>query len=167
MSHFFEYIYIYTVVLYIFNLPTYSDTNQRLKPAAARAEEIFGPLDVDGDGEITMEEFVDGYMKIHTTSNGKRRWSRKVSLAQNFGEKDLAKVGMKMGVITGGGIDKEVPENESKEKKDNKNPIFSQLTTVLKDKGKENKDGVQGNTKADAKGADNIRRKSEDKKSKS
>ena len=146
---------------------TGSDTNQRLKPAAARAEEIFGPLDVDGDGEITMEEFVDGYMKIHTTSNGKRRWSRKVSLAQNFGEKDLAKVGMKMGVIAGGGTDKELPENASQEKKDNKPPILSQLTSALKDKDKENKDTAHGKTKTDAKAVDTIRRKSEDKKSKS
>lgn len=29
-----------------------------------RAEELFGKLDRDGDGEITMEEFVEGYIRM-------------------------------------------------------------------------------------------------------
>ncbi len=29
-----------------------------------RAEELFGKLDRDGDGEITMDEFVHGYIKM-------------------------------------------------------------------------------------------------------
>ncbi len=33
-----------------------------------RAEEVFGKLDVDNDGELTMEEFVEGYLKLHQES---------------------------------------------------------------------------------------------------
>ncbi len=40
------------------------------KPMSRRAEEIFGLLDVDHDGEITMDEFVEGYLKIHTQETG-------------------------------------------------------------------------------------------------
>ena len=29
-----------------------------------RAKEIFDRLDVDGDGEITMSEFVEGYLRL-------------------------------------------------------------------------------------------------------
>lgn len=32
-----------------------------------RAEELFGKLDRDGDGEITMDEFVQGYIKMRQT----------------------------------------------------------------------------------------------------
>ena len=72
------------------------DPTNQLSSAYARAAEIFGPLDVDKDGEITMDEFVDGYMKIHTSSNGKRRWSRKASAFQSVSEDDLEKLRQKM-----------------------------------------------------------------------
>ena len=32
--------------------------------ARMRAKEIFDRLDVDGDGEITMTEFVEGYLRL-------------------------------------------------------------------------------------------------------
>ena len=32
--------------------------------ARMRAKEIFDRLDVDGDGEITMSEFVEGYLRL-------------------------------------------------------------------------------------------------------
>ncbi len=34
-----------------------------------RAEELFGKLDRDGDGEITMDEFVEGYIKMRQSNN--------------------------------------------------------------------------------------------------
>ena len=58
------------------------------------------------------------------------------------------------------------PNIQSKEKKDVKAPILSKLTSVLKEKDKENKDSVQERRKSDTKAVDNSRRKSDDKKSK-
>ncbi len=40
-----------------------------------RAEELFRTLDIDGDGEITQAEFIDGYMKMHKTVGRKNKWS--------------------------------------------------------------------------------------------
>lgn len=51
--------------------------NQLLPTVEDRAEEIFSSLDVDGDGEITQAEFIDGYLKMHSTVGGKHKWSRK------------------------------------------------------------------------------------------
>ena len=42
------------------------DSSGGLKTVAKRADEIFGMLDVDHDGEITMDEFVEGYLRIHS-----------------------------------------------------------------------------------------------------
>ena len=41
------------------------DESGGLRSVEKRADEIFGMLDVDHDGEITMDEFVEGYIKIH------------------------------------------------------------------------------------------------------
>ena len=75
---------------------SFLEPGKKLTNAAARAAEIFGPLDVDKDGEISMDEFVDGYMKIHTLSNGKRRWSRKASIFNTVSEDDLDNLRSKM-----------------------------------------------------------------------
>ena len=93
-----------------------------LNSAAARAAEIFGPLDVDNDGEITMDEFVDGYMKIHTLSNGKRRWSRKASAFQTVSEEDLEKLRMKMDSVMGKPVDTKADAKEVGGNKDSKPP---------------------------------------------
>ena len=93
-----------------------------LNSAAARAAEIFGPLDVDNDGEITMDEFVDGYMKIHTLSNGKRRWSRKASAFQTVSEEDLEKLRMKMDSVMGKPVDTKSDAKEVGGNKDSKPP---------------------------------------------
>ena len=43
----------------------------KAKPLSERAEELFQQLDIDEDGEITMEEFVEGYLRILGFSDGK------------------------------------------------------------------------------------------------
>ena len=40
---------------------------------ARKAEIIFQKLDSDEDGELTMQEFVDGYLKIHEAIDGRPR----------------------------------------------------------------------------------------------
>ena len=42
-----------------------------------RAADIFDMLDVDNDGELTMEEFVDGYLRylMHMKSAKSGRWN--------------------------------------------------------------------------------------------
>ena len=107
-----------------------------MSAAAVRAAEIFGPLDVDKDGEITMDEFVDGYMKIHTLSNGKRRWSRKASMFQTVSEEDLEKLRNKMDTVMLKADDKKDTNNSKESKENNK--------TVTEKNTKENKE----NTKA-------------------
>ena len=62
-----------------------------------------------------MDEFVDGYMKVHTLSNGKRRWSRKASMFQQVSEEDLEKLRMKMDSVMGKPI-----QNNASDSKDNK-----------------------------------------------
>ena len=47
--------------------------NSFVPSVSRRAEEIFRSLDVDGDGEITQEEFIDGYLKMHTTVGRKSK----------------------------------------------------------------------------------------------
>ena len=42
------------------------DETGGLKSVAKRAEEIFGKLDADNDRELTIEEFVNGYMKLNS-----------------------------------------------------------------------------------------------------
>ena len=98
-----------------FQILIIQDPSSTLSSAATRAAEIFGPLDVDKDGEITMDEFVDGYMKVHTLSNGKRRWSRKASMFQQVSEEDLEKLRMKMDSVMGKPI-----QNNASDSKDNK-----------------------------------------------
>ena len=84
-----------------------------------------------------MEEFVDGYMKIHATSNGKRRWSRKSSMFQTISEDDLEKLRMKMdSAMLKTPNDKKTEEKiETKEAKDNKTPATrndnKKTTTVV------------------------------------
>lgn len=41
-----------------------SGENPEDETISQRAEELFGKLDRDGDGEITMDEFVQGYIKM-------------------------------------------------------------------------------------------------------
>ena len=38
------------------------------RSAKARAKDIFDSLDKDGDGELTMNEFVDGYLVMMVDS---------------------------------------------------------------------------------------------------
>ena len=124
---------MYKLKLYIFIVLEYLDPNKKLKTAAARAAKIFDPLDVDKDGEITMEEFVNGYMKLHTLSNGQRRWSRKVSTFQTVGLEDLERLRVNMESCMGGQNSKNPAENESKERKDAKLPTSSSTATISKD----------------------------------
>ena len=50
----------------ISNIKIYYQTGQLFSRLSARmrAKEIFDRLDVDGDGEITMTEFVEGYLRL-------------------------------------------------------------------------------------------------------
>ena len=57
----------------------------RLKPVSTRATELLGYLDANNDGLISRHEFVEGYMKIHATKNGQRRWSVGRSIWQSRG----------------------------------------------------------------------------------
>ena len=116
--------------MFMFIVVDYLDPTKKLKTAATRAAKIFDPLDVDKDGEITMEEFVNGYMKIHTLSNGQRRWSRKVSSFQTVGLKELERLRMNMDSCMEGGTSKGPPEGESKERKDSKPPASSPAPTI-------------------------------------
>ena len=99
-----------------------TDSNKKLPTSGARAAEIFGPLDVDEDGEITMDEFVEGYMKIHTTSNGKRRWSRKISMLQDVSDNDLEELRVKMDSVIGSNDDNAKDKITENENKDAENP---------------------------------------------
>ena len=60
-----------------------SNTIHILPSVSSRADEIFRSLDVDGDGEITQQEFIDGYLKMHTTVGGKQKWSPKFLVNKN------------------------------------------------------------------------------------
>jgi len=46
-----------------------SSDDQEEETTIQRAEELFAKLDRDGDGEITMEEFVQGYIRMRQSSN--------------------------------------------------------------------------------------------------
>ena len=130
-----------------------------MSTAAVRAAEIFGPLDVDKDGEITMDEFVDGYMKIHTLSNGKRRWSRKASIFAAVSEEDLEKLRSKMDTAMGKADDKKDTNNSKETKENNK--------TASEKNPKENKDSAKAgpaqNTNEKGK-AENSEKKSDKRK---
>ena len=54
----------------------------KLKPVATRADEIMTSFDANKDGLISRDEFTEGYMKMHTTKTGKRRWSRGIGIWQ-------------------------------------------------------------------------------------
>ena len=81
-----------------------------------------------------MDEFVDGYMKIHTLSNGKRRWSRKASMFQQVSEEDLEKLRMKMDSA----LAKPSSDNAT-ESKDNKERRVSNAKSASNEKAKEEK----------------------------
>ena len=131
----------------------HQDPNSVLATPASRAAEIFGPLDVDKDGEITMDEFVDGYMKIHTLSNGKRRWSRKASMLEKVSEEDLEKLRMKMDSAMGGKTNSKESETNSKDNKDGKtNSAKTNANDKIKgvknsEKESEKKSNEKGNEK--------------------
>ena len=67
------------------------DESGGLRSVAKRADEIFGMLDVDHDGEITMEEFVEGYLKIHSLARDPP--PEKPQENKKAGRKGLAAVG--------------------------------------------------------------------------
>ena len=91
-----------------------------------------------------MEEFVDGYMKIHTQSNGKRRWSRKVSLFQTVSEDDLEKLRQKMDSVIGKPPnDKKPEEKDAKENKDDKTAATKNDEDKTKSVNKEEKKVVE------------------------
>jgi len=46
-----------------------SSDDQEEETTIQRAKELFAKLDRDGDGEITMEEFVQGYIRMRQSSN--------------------------------------------------------------------------------------------------
>ena len=98
-----------------------------------------------------MEGFVEGYMKMHTTSSGKRRWSRKASLFQNIREEDLERLRMNMGSGVGGEKNKEPLENESKERKDSRPATSASTSSIFKDEAKETEDSILKKPTADAK----------------
>ena len=54
----------------------------KLKPVKTRAEEIMTSFDTNQDGLISRDEFTEGYMKMHCTKTGKRRWSRGIGIWQ-------------------------------------------------------------------------------------
>ena len=81
-----------------------------------------------------MDEFVDGYMKIHTLSNGKRRWSRKASMFQQVSEEDLEKLRLKMDSVMGKPI-----TNNATDAKDSKDGKSSNAKPATNDKPKEEK----------------------------
>ena len=67
---------------------------------------------MDNDGEITMEEFVEGYMKVHTKPNGGRRWSRKTTIFQGISKKDMEILRRRMDSALGEENTKTSSENE-------------------------------------------------------
>ena len=54
----------------------------KLKPVKTRAEELLVSFDKNNDGLISRDEFTEGYMTMHCTKNGKRRWSRGIGIWQ-------------------------------------------------------------------------------------
>ena len=60
------------------------EPKQKLPGAGDRANELFKSLDSDGDGEITQEEFVNGYLQMHQTVN----WAN--SMNQLYGDQGQA-----------------------------------------------------------------------------
>ena len=54
----------------------------KLKPVKTRAEELLVSFDKNNDGLISRDEFTEGYMTMHCTKNGKRRWSRGTTIWQ-------------------------------------------------------------------------------------
>ena len=58
------------------------NTKVKLKPVATRSNEILSSFDTNNDGLISREEFSEGYMRMHCTKNGKRRWSRGIGIWQ-------------------------------------------------------------------------------------
>ena len=54
----------------------------KLKPVAVRANDILASFDANNDGLISRDEFTEGYMYMHCTKNGKRRWSRGIGIWQ-------------------------------------------------------------------------------------
>ena len=60
------------------------DNNSRikLKPVATRANEILTSFDANNDGLISRDEFTEGYMNMHCTKTGERRWSRGIGIWQ-------------------------------------------------------------------------------------
>ena len=102
-----------------------TDPSKKLSSATSRAAEIFGSFDENSDGEISMDEFVDGYMSMHTMSNGKTRFSRKSSMFQSVTEKYLDKLRQKMdaAIITPNSKNVEVKvTKEDKPKNKEENP---------------------------------------------
>ena len=98
-----------------------------------------------------MEGFVEGYMKLHTTSNGRRRWSTKASPFENIREEDLEKLRMNMASGLRGEKDKKLPESEPKERKDTKASTPSSTSTISKDNDKETNDTTQQKTTVNVK----------------
>ena len=74
------------------------DASGGLKSVSKRADEIFGMLDVDHDGEITMDEFVEGYLNIHSLG----RQSPDNNKTNDSSKRSLGAVGKKTVAANGG-----------------------------------------------------------------
>ena len=108
-----------------------------------------------------MDEFVEGYMKIHTLSNGKRRWSRKASMFEKVSEEDLEKLRMKMDSAMGGG--KPNSKDNEANTKDNKDAKTLQRKDSAKPATNDKSKGVKSSEKESEKKSSD---KSSEKKSK-